>query len=191
MNTNAIDTDWHVDIARKVRQLREALGLTQEKVAQDAGPPWTRPYVAKIERGDNQVSTVQARRRLARGLGVEVDRLSAYLEDRLSLADVLPKKQSARSAEVTIEPEDRYPNRAAVLRVLAAELHPETIERARRIALKSADDMAASEWFDDIRALDRQVRRELAHPEHAHEERATKRKEVEDVLDDEDTRASR
>ena len=191
MITTTISTDWHVDIAKKVRQLREALELTQEKVAQDAGPPWTRPYVAKIERGDNQVSTVEARRRLAKGLGVDVDSLSAYLEDKIALGDVLRAVRAKPNAEVVVEYEDRYPNRAAVLRVLAAELHPETIERARRIALKSTDDMAASEWFDDIRALDRQVRRELAQPEQAREQRAAKRKEVEDVLDDEDTRSSR
>ena len=99
------------------------------------------------------------------------------------------KKQP--SAEITTEYVDRYPNRAAVLRLLSPELHPETIKRAKQIALKSDDDVAASEWIDDIRSLDRKVRRELAHPERAAEERAAKRRQVEEVLDAEDNDRSR
>jgi transcriptional regulator with XRE-family HTH domain len=89
--------------------------------------------------------------------------------------------------EMRTEMDDRYPNRAAVLKVLAAELHPETVVRAKKIALKSVSDMMASEWIDDIRALDRQVRRELANPDHAKREREAKRKEVEAALEEEDT----
>jgi hypothetical protein len=93
--------------------------------------------------------------------------------------------------EMRAEMDDRYPNRAAVLRVLAAELHPETVKRAKTINLQSVDDMLASEWFDDIRALDRRVRRELADPDRAKAERSEKRRQVESALDDEDNDRSR
>ena len=88
-------------VADRVNALRKALGLTQEKVAEAAGEPWTRPYVAKIERGDNQVSTVEARARLAKGLGIDVSLLSACLDGKLTPAETVLR---ARSTKRVYEP---------------------------------------------------------------------------------------
>lgn len=54
--------------ARRVRKLREATGLTQEKFAAEAG--LDRAYYGRIERGLGNV-TLDTIETIARGLGVE------------------------------------------------------------------------------------------------------------------------
>jgi transcriptional regulator with XRE-family HTH domain len=93
------EEDPKLRVGRLIRELRNRLKLTQEVVAERAGEPWTRPSVAKIERGDNQLSTLDARRRLARGLGVDVTRLSRYIEGEIGIDDVVPAPSHGRTYE--------------------------------------------------------------------------------------------
>jgi transcriptional regulator with XRE-family HTH domain len=51
---------------RKIRELREAAGMTQEELAHAAGLHWT--YVGQIERGERNL-TYKNVLKLARGLG--------------------------------------------------------------------------------------------------------------------------
>jgi transcriptional regulator with XRE-family HTH domain len=56
-----------VALGLRVRELREAAGLTQEAVAKRAGLHWT--FIGQIERGERNL-TYQSLLKLARGLGV-------------------------------------------------------------------------------------------------------------------------
>lgn len=57
-----------VAFGRRLCELREAAGLTQESLAGAAGLHWT--YVGQIERGERNL-TYRNLLKLARGLGVE------------------------------------------------------------------------------------------------------------------------
>ncbi|HEY7151640.1 MAG TPA: helix-turn-helix transcriptional regulator [Solirubrobacterales bacterium] len=57
-----------VEFGRRLRELRDAAGLTQEDLADAAGLHWT--YVGQIERGERNL-TYKNILRLARGLDVQ------------------------------------------------------------------------------------------------------------------------
>lgn len=61
-----------VALGRRVCELREAAGLTQEALAHAAGLHWT--YVGQIERGERNLSYKNLLK-LARGFGVEPGKL--------------------------------------------------------------------------------------------------------------------
>lgn len=74
------------NVAVAVKELRETLGLTQEQLSLRAGfPGGSRVYVAKIETGRNELSTIAARERVAKGFGLTREQLDAYLEGRATL----------------------------------------------------------------------------------------------------------
>lgn len=56
-----------VALGERLRELREAAGMTQEALGQAAGLHWT--YIGQIERGERNL-TYQNLLKLARGLGV-------------------------------------------------------------------------------------------------------------------------
>jgi transcriptional regulator with XRE-family HTH domain len=59
------------NVAVAVKELRETLGLTQEQLSLRAGfPGGSRVYVAKIETGRNELSTIAARERVAKGFAL-------------------------------------------------------------------------------------------------------------------------
>ena len=73
-------------VAAAVKELRESLGMTQEELSVRAGfPGGSRVYVAKIETGRNELSTIAARERVAKGFGLSREQLDAYLEGRATL----------------------------------------------------------------------------------------------------------
>lgn len=73
-------------VAAAVKELRESLGMTQEELSVRAGfPGGSRVYVAKIETGRNELSTIAARERVAKGFGLSREQLDAYLEGRTTL----------------------------------------------------------------------------------------------------------
>ncbi|MEX1141624.1 MAG: helix-turn-helix transcriptional regulator [Thermoleophilaceae bacterium] len=61
-----------VAFGERVRELREAAGMTQEGLAHAAGLHWT--YIGQIERGERNL-TYKNVLKLARGLGVEPSEL--------------------------------------------------------------------------------------------------------------------
>jgi transcriptional regulator with XRE-family HTH domain len=81
-----------VDIKDRVKQLREALDLTQEQVATAGwGSKDDRPQVSKIETGANNVSTSSARKKLARGLAVPLTLLEDLLDDRITIEQAIAR----------------------------------------------------------------------------------------------------
>lgn len=70
-------------MAHQVRALRTRLGLTQEQLAERAGI--RRQEANKIEVGKNQCSSARIQRGLAKGFGLPLDHLLAYLDARLPL----------------------------------------------------------------------------------------------------------
>jgi transcriptional regulator with XRE-family HTH domain len=61
-----------VALGRRVFELREAAGLTQEALAHAAGLHWT--YIGQVERGERNL-TYKNVLKVARGLGVEPAKL--------------------------------------------------------------------------------------------------------------------
>jgi transcriptional regulator with XRE-family HTH domain len=62
----------------RVRERRQALGKSQEKVAQDAGLHWT--FVGQVERGQRNLSLINILK-LARGLEIDPGELMQGLSD--------------------------------------------------------------------------------------------------------------
>ena len=60
-------------LGRKLKQLRERAGLTQEDLSRQAGLPYT--YVARIERGEIESPRIETRRKLAKVLRVSITQL--------------------------------------------------------------------------------------------------------------------
>lgn len=85
-----------------VRALREALGLTQEQVAEGGGEI-DRIDVSKVETGLNQASSNRVRRGLAAGLGLSRDDMDKLVEGDLSVEAAL--ERSTRRAAATASTE--------------------------------------------------------------------------------------
>jgi transcriptional regulator with XRE-family HTH domain len=99
-----LGTVWHVDVKTRVKALRTALGLSQEELAKRAAHGWHRVYISKIERGDNAVTSYEAREALAQGFGLPISDLVAYLEGRLTLEQATARRKAAEPASPTPEP---------------------------------------------------------------------------------------
>jgi transcriptional regulator with XRE-family HTH domain len=97
--------------AARVKALREALRLSQEEIGRRAGfsedDGKARVYVSKIETGKNQLSTAKAREQTARGFGITVAQLNAYLAGGLELEALVaqrsaPPTQAAQPERVVV-----------------------------------------------------------------------------------------
>ena len=71
----------------KIRALRTRLGLTQEGVAERGGGI-DRTEVVAVETGRNKATTVRIRGALARGLGLSIEQLGAFLSGDLGIDEV-------------------------------------------------------------------------------------------------------
>jgi transcriptional regulator with XRE-family HTH domain len=87
-----LGTNWYVDVKDRVRELREALGWSQDTLGKRANDsaakgekPWHRVQISKIERGDNKLSSVDARARVARAFGMSGAQLAQYLNGGMSV----------------------------------------------------------------------------------------------------------
>lgn len=74
---------------RDVKALRDALGLTQEQVADAGGID--RTDVSKVETGWNHGSSNRVRRALAAGLGLSRDDMDDFMDGRLAVADAVER----------------------------------------------------------------------------------------------------
>jgi transcriptional regulator with XRE-family HTH domain len=83
----------------RLRALRKALGLTQQKVADNSNGVLEREDVARIEGGWNQAKKHETRMALAHGLGVPVESLDAVLDGREE-----PDKAAARARGASAAP---------------------------------------------------------------------------------------
>ncbi len=75
-----------VDVADRVRRLRERSGLTQAQVAERAG--LERVEVNQIERGKNSCGSWRVRAGLATAFSVRVSTMAEYLDGTIDLAEV-------------------------------------------------------------------------------------------------------
>jgi transcriptional regulator with XRE-family HTH domain len=89
-----LGSNWHVGTKDRVITLREALKLSQDDLARRADPTWIRVNISKIETGRNKLSTVDAREKLARGFGLTVQDLTAYLDGRIDVDEARRRAQS-------------------------------------------------------------------------------------------------
>src|SRR5262245_16800769 len=81
----------------RIRELREALGLTQEELAARSGGRFDRIRVNKIENGRNKLRSYQARAGLAEAFGVPPDLLASYVDGTTQLEEVLRFTSSRKS----------------------------------------------------------------------------------------------
>jgi len=71
--------DFRAAFGKRVRELRDRLGLSQEELAERAG--LHRNYIGGIERGERNVAILNVAR-LASGLGVSIAELFAPFDKR-------------------------------------------------------------------------------------------------------------
>lgn len=81
-------------LGARIRDLREEIGLTQEKLAWEAG--FAKPYLSQVEAG-KRLPTLGVLKALADRLGVEMADVVALDEDepRLALLETARKKDRA------------------------------------------------------------------------------------------------
>jgi transcriptional regulator with XRE-family HTH domain len=167
-----MDGEDRYRIGKRVRALREALKLTQERVAENAGGNWTRPYVAKIERGDNQVSTVEARRALARGLQIDEAQLGDYLDGKVELDAVVDPGTGTKRVydvpkDLSGEAFGRHPDwqyaKDEALRLYGRTIDPEILAKVERAGLGEPLEFITAEMVkrihDTIEAAEIEKRR--------------------------------
>ena len=88
------------EIRALVRDLRKELGLTQRQFAELADLPED-TYVARVETGANKLTSHTMRVAFARGFGLSVEDLDAYLEGRLSLTQAVRRSRAVPPATGT------------------------------------------------------------------------------------------
>jgi predicted transcriptional regulator len=81
-----------------------------------------------------------------------------------SVDELLGRAKPARS-EIRLERDERYPNLANAIFFLGAEVSLDAVERVRREAHFSKNDMSRGEWVDDLRNAEKKIRREHAEPD--------------------------
>lgn len=71
-------------VAERVRELREALDLSQEQLAERGGV--TRTEISKIEHGHNYASSFAMRQSLATAFGLSLEDLGELLDGRTAIS---------------------------------------------------------------------------------------------------------
>lgn len=82
--------------SRPLKLLREAIGLTQDVAAENAGVD--RTYYNRLETGRLQATTVNARSVLSKALGLSTDTVNEYLEWPISQQRSRAQEVAARSS---------------------------------------------------------------------------------------------
>jgi transcriptional regulator with XRE-family HTH domain len=154
-------------LGSRLRQLREALDLTQDEVSMRSvdqdGRILRRIEVGHVESGRNMASTRRVRTSLARAFGATEDELFDYLEGRVPLADfVKTRGKPRRSARES----DAKSTREQAIELVIADGYGTAVEvrRAASSARESlppanADALGVLEWANLIESTLRQLRR--------------------------------
>lgn len=157
-------------IGKKIVALRKALDWTQERLASQiqATPPWGRPRLAVVENDRNKLTSVAAREAIASGFGVPVAMLMGYLEDRIPLDAIVkairtPSPPSS-PPDLTVERNERYPNRAEAIRAVGKDFAPEAVRYVASLSLHAANDPSVREWVQELEDAERRFRRGTLTP---------------------------
>lgn len=126
-------------IADRFKQLRLALGLTQEDFEERTDGEMKRTEVVKIENGGNQMTTLRIRTLAARAFGLSKDDLGAYLDGKIQLAETLDIARGLRRSQSEPPPAqwfsvDEKTKREALVILKEPDEHPsdEALEIAFR-----------------------------------------------------------
>jgi transcriptional regulator with XRE-family HTH domain len=153
-------------LGSRLRQLREALGLTQDEVSMRSvdqdGRILRRIEVGHVESGRNMASTRRVRTSLARAFNATEQEIFDYLEGRVSLDEFISSRgksrtritdgtKSAREHAIELVVSDGYGTVVEVRR--AASAARETLPAAKAAAL------GVLEWANLIETTLRQLRR--------------------------------
>jgi len=79
-------------VALRIRALRKALGMRQADLAAASGGALDRLYVVRLETGKNQAKTDRVRQGLALAFKLTRDEISDYLDERVSLEELLERR---------------------------------------------------------------------------------------------------
>lgn len=85
--------------ATRIKQLREACGLSQEGLAQATVGTLSRNYISKVEIGHNKASSFKVRTGLARGFGLTLEEMSRYLDNEVTIEATLYQRETRRRGE--------------------------------------------------------------------------------------------
>lgn len=115
----------------RVRALRKALGLSQEKLAAATDGILNRDDVVKLEKGQNQGTSARVRRGLAAALGVELRSLDQYMDGKIDLDELFARRAArpAEPAQPILRQHPRWPELARAAREAFAEVPPEYIDQ--------------------------------------------------------------
>lgn len=130
-------------VGDRVRALRTRRGLTQQQVADAAKIP--QGQYAKVENGQNKLSTAALRASLAMAFEIDRDRFDAYVEGRLSLEALESGTPNTRPVQspMHFEPDFIDPVELALFDVMREKPYtPRVFDGARQAIRDSARWMA-------------------------------------------------
>lgn len=133
-------------VKERVKELREALDLTQEELGKRS--ELGRIEINRLESGANKGGMAQLQKRLAVAAGVSLDDMNAYLEGGMTLDAIMSRRR--RGSGTHRAEADPIPERAAAVQWAQLAGYPgPVIERAR----KSQPTMKLSyeQWIDQVR----------------------------------------
>jgi len=84
----------------RVRALRAALGLSQERLAAATGGELVRDDIVKLEKGQNQGTSSRVRRGLAIAAGVDLVVMDQYMDGKIELEELMASR-ATRPVEPT------------------------------------------------------------------------------------------
>lgn len=155
----------NVSIGQRVKALRQALGLTQQAIETasfvDEEDLVRRTEMVKIEKGVNRLTSFPKRKALARGMGLPLALLNAYLDEEIDLTELLRRKNAPPMVAVPtryaqIDP--RYPNLIKAVEFAEGQVSQEAIEKTIQTALQAAADPEPRDWWAMIEHEDRLIR---------------------------------
>jgi len=86
------------NIAERFRALRKAMKLTQEELARRANPEWAHVYAARVERGENKLTSRATKTAFAAAFGLTPTDLEDYLTGKMSLREATERAKAHLSA---------------------------------------------------------------------------------------------
>jgi transcriptional regulator with XRE-family HTH domain len=125
---------------QKALQERRAAGETQEQIATRVGV--SQQTISRALKGDG--AGFDLARRFAAAYGLQLDALL-----------------SGRPTTTRVVYDSRYPNLDAAIQFAGASSSPvsaEAVENVRSFALKSAEDLPAEKWLEELRFAERLIR---------------------------------
>jgi DNA-binding XRE family transcriptional regulator len=161
-------------VKERIRDLRKELQLSQEAAAQKSG--LARTVWVKLEAGKNQASSFEIRSAIAKTAGVTVEAVADYLDERLTLAQLMAGRVTAGRKIDPIQAAADY------LRASDVTISDEAIERVRSTSYYDGPKKA-SEFREYLIEAEGEILKERTDPEYRTKLAEKARRDTQSLVD--------